>query len=287
MKINIIMGQSDLGTHVCGSELGPSRIIKQIDSKKINKIYTINKKEVNKSLDRLDLAKNLVEVNEVTKGVFDSVCETIKDNCFPITLGGDHSVVVGSILASNKYNDIGVIWIDAHGDYNTFETTITGNLHGLPLAAVSGYKCDKLTSFINSRFVNPKNCVIVGARSIDPLELVNIKDSGVTIFTMDDIKANGIHNIMKKAISIANNNTNGIHISYDLDVIDPKFAPGVSIPEINGISYEESIEIMDEIVKNINLIKSFDLVELNPLRDIDNKTLDIACILLNNFIKKQ
>lgn len=281
MKIDVICAKSDLGVHINGSNLGPSILTKNIKLKN----YIIEKENIVKSNDKNDLCKNLKHINNFTKQVFDTTSEILKNNHFPLLIGGDHSTVIGSALASQKHNgNIGIIWIDAHGDYNNFETTITGNIHGLPLAAITGYKCEKLTDFITNNYINPKNAVVVGARSIDPLEKENLIDAGVTIFTTDDIKNEGPIKIMEKAIEIASNNTNGIHISYDIDVIDPNLAIGVSVPEVNGIDENEAYEIMNAIIKNKNVIKSLDIVEYNPLRDINDKTKNIALNLINIFI---
>lgn len=210
----------------------------------------------------------------------------VNNNNFPLTIGGDHVIAISSALASiNKHNNMGIIWVDAHGDFNTFKTTITGNLHGLPLAVITGYEKEDLSKFHNKNFYNFKNSVILGARDIDPLEYENIKDAGVTIITTEDIKKYGAREMCNKAIEIASNNTNGIHVSYDLDVIDPEFAPGVSVPAKNGINVKEAYEILDELLKQNN-IKSMDLVELNPSRDIDNKTGKIADYIVNEIINK-
>lgn len=280
--ITIINANTDLGVHVDGANLGPKLLSKDLNIK----TYDIDKDNIIKSKDKLDLKKNLDSVNNFTKKVFDKELEILNNNDFPLLLGGDHSGVIGSALASQKYhNNLGIIWIDAHGDYNTFETTHSGNLHGLPLAAITGYKCDLLTDFITNNHINPKNAVIVGARSIDPWEIGNLEDAGVTIFTTNDVHEKGAKAIMDEAFRIALNNTVGTHISYDLDVIDPIIAPGVSIPEVDGINIQEAYEIMDYLVSRKENIKSMDLVEFNPTRDIDNKTYDIAINLLNKFIK--
>ena len=281
--INIINAKSDLGVHVDGSNLGPEALTKNLNITK----YNIDKDNVIKSKDSSDLKKNLEAVNNFTKKVFNTELEILKNGNFPLLVGGDHSTVIGSALASNLYNkNIGIIWIDAHGDYNTFETTHSGNLHGLPLAAITGYKCEGLTDFITSNYINPKNCVVVGARSIDPWEIGNMIDAGVTIFTTEDIRKNGTKCIMDEAFKIALNGTNGTHVSYDLDVIDCNIAPGVSIPEVDGINVEEANEIMDILINRKQDIKSMDFVEFNPTRDIDNRTYNIALNLLNNFINK-
>lgn len=289
MKINIIGACSDLGVNVNGSDKGPKLLIDNLNNDKINKTFIINKPNCIKSTDKADLRKNLKEVNQVNTEVFNTVSNTIKSGMFPITLGGDHSIAIASALASNSINkNLGIIWVDAHLDYNTFETTITGNLHGLPLAAIDGL-CADLTPYSNN-FYNPKNTVIVGYRAQEAnrqIEIDNVINAGGTIFTDDDIRKYGLKNVLKKAFDIALNNTNGVHISYDLDVINPEVAPGVSIPEVGGLSEEEAYEVMDTLIEYKNVIKSLDLVELNPLNDIDNKTYKIAKNLLDMYIENK
>lgn len=286
MKLTIINAKTDLGVMVDGSNLGPEIISNHFkEDKRINKIITIEKQNIIKSKDKLDLEKNLDGVNEFNKRLYDVVLSEKQENNFPITLGGDHSLAIASALASIKNEqNLGIIWIDSHGDYNTFETTRTGNLHGLPLAATNNQTGNKLTSYHNGNYYNPKNTVIVGARDIDDWEMPNIEKNNVTVFTTQDIKVQGIDIIIKKAIDIALNGTNGVHISYDLDVIDPKIAPGVSVPAVNGINEEEAYLILDKILKYKNDIKSFDLVELNPTKDIDHKTENIAVNLLDKLV---
>lgn len=290
MKINIINACSDLGVEVDGADKGPLIISKNLNNSKINKTITVLKNNTKKSHDINDLRKNLDEVNIFNTKLYKEVFSTIEDNCFPITLGGDHSIAIGSALASQAQNkNLGIIWIDAHLDYNTFETTITGNLHGLPLAAIDGL-CPDLTPFFDGNFYNPKNTVVVGYRAQETnkeAELNNIKKASVTVFDNDDIKKYGIENIMNKAIDIASNNTNGIHISYDLDVIDEKFAPGVSVPELDGLNDTVAYKISDILCDNLDKIKSLDLVEYNPDFDKNNKTLELSLNILNKIIEKK
>ena len=201
-------------------------------------------------------------------------------------IGGDHSAAIASALASAKVNiDVGIIWIDAHTDYNTFETTVTGNIHGLPLAAINGYKNNELRYYHDGKIIQPSKTVIIGARSIDEAEKDNLRYAGVTVFSTEDIKEKGIEAIMDEAFKIAGYKTKGIHISYDLDVIDPDIAPGVSIPEFDGISEEEAMKINEYIINHMKDVLSFDLVEFNPLRDIDRKTEQIALNILAQIIK--
>jgi len=283
MKIKIFGAGSDLGVHVNGASLAPEEIINELNLSKKDYCILNQDKNIIKSIDKLDLRKNEKEINDFNKKLYNLILEN--KNIFPITIGGDHSIAIASALASSKKdNNIGIIWIDAHTDYNTFESTITGNIHGLPLAAITGYKCNELRKFHKGPTINPKNCVIVGARSIDKEEYNNLKDAGVTIFTTNDIKLHGVKEIMNKAFEIALKNTNKTHISYDLDIIDPIQAPGVSVPEIDGISEKEAIEITNELTNNINKVISFDLVEFNPKKDINNKTKKISLKILNRII---
>lgn len=286
MKYTFINANSDLGVHIDGTNTGPNLIT---DNFKNHEVITIEKNtNIIKSKDKSDLAKNLKEVNNFNKLLFDKITNLLNENKFPITVGGDHSIAIASSLASNNYHkNLGIIWIDAHTDYNTFDTTITGNIHGLPLAAINGYKTEKLTNFLTNNYINPKNTVIVGARSIDEQELVNLKNNNITFFTTEDIKKEGLENILDKSFQIAGNNTNGIHISYDLDYIDPIDCPGVSVPENNGINTKTAIDTMEYIKNKKHLIKSLDLVEYNPKFDINNKTLNLAIKLLNIFINEK
>ena len=275
----IIEAKSDLGLHIDGANLGPSLITSNIDNK-----ISIEKENCIKSNDPSDLKKNLKEVNNFNTKLYNTIIDVLNNNKFPITIGGDHSIAIASSLASRSKNNIGIIWIDAHLDYNTFETTITGNLHGLPLAAINGLAKD-LTPFTNT-FINPKNTVVVGYRAKEDnakVEIDNILNAGGTIFTTDDIKKYGVKKIMEEAIKIASNNTDGIHISFDLDFIDPEDAPGVSVPEVDGIDKKTALEVIHYLDSTHN-IKSFDIVEYNPLNDKDNITLDIAKEILDYVI---
>lgn len=288
-NIDIIGACSDLGVHVDGAYLGPENLIKNINKNSIHQIKIIKSDlNIQKELDKNNTKKNLNEINQYNKKLYYEIKNTLENNNLPITLGGDHSIAIASALASiQKHNNLGIIWFDAHGDFNTFETTTSGNIHGLPFAAITGYEKKLLTEFHNGNYFNFKNAVLVGASDIDePYELQNLRDAGVTIFTAEDIKKFGAESIYTKAFEIASNGTNGIHISYDIDVIDPSIAPGVSIPTINGISLEDAYTFKDYIIKNKEKIKSIDLVELNPLNDINKKTEKIATFILNELIEK-
>lgn len=284
-NISIIGAGSDLGVHIDGSRFGPSKIINKLESN-LETILLEQDPNIKKSQDKLDLKKNIKEINIFNKKLYDTI---INKNNFCITIGGDHSIAIASALASlKKNNNLGLIWIDAHLDYNTFETTITGNIHGLPLATLNGLN-KELSMFHNNTYFDPKKTVVVGYRAYEDNaydEINNTSLMGVTIFTTKDIKEMGVEKVMDLAYKIASNKTNGIHISFDLDVIDPKLAKGVTVKEENGLNIDEVNEITTYLTKHDN-IKSFDLVEYNPLNDTDLNTLEIANNILNKIIKHE
>lgn len=288
MKSIIIGAESDLGVHIDGAKLGPVQLINDVRSFYKGEIVEFKQDEnIIKSRNLSDRSKNKYEINEMNEKMYQVIVKKMKQGFFPITLGGDHAIAIPSSLADCYINEeIGMIWIDAHGDYNTFETTTTGNIHGLPLATITGYKCEELRRFHKGETINPNKTVIVGARSLDPGERENLRYSGVTVFTTEDIKKEGVQKIMEKAWEIAGHKTKSVHVSYDLDVIDPEVAPGVSIPEFDGIDEKEAMDICDNIIEHFHQISSFDLVELNPLRDMNRKTEQIALNILAKVIKK-
>lgn len=283
MKKTILIGAgSDLGVHINGTSLGPKTILKKVNKKNI---LIEQDKNIKKSLDKNDLKKNLLEFNMFNENLYNLIKN---ENDFCLTIGGDHGVSIASGLASlKKIPNLGLIWIDSHLDYNTFQTTITGNLHGLPLASLNGLNKD-LSKFHDSVYFNPKNTVVIGYRAFEENakdEIENIKNMGVTVYTTSDIKEIGVNKIFDEAFKIANKETSGIHISFDLDIIDPNYAPGVSVPEINGLNLSEVDEILNYLENKKDLIKSFDIVEYNPLNDKDLKTLKIATNIIEKISK--
>lgn len=239
-----------------------------------------------KSLDSKNEKRNLKQINDFNEELYNIVRKVINDNEFPLLVGGDHITAIGSSLASIKeHKNLGIIWFDSHADFNTYPTSVTGNLHGLPLAVATHYEKNILADFHTGTFYNPKNAVVVGGRDIDPWEWNNVLDSGVTVFSTEDIKKYGIAEICKKAFDIASNGTNGVHVSFDLDLIDPIVSPGVSVPAKNGINAQEAYDLADEITKYKDIIKSADLVEYNPLFDQNETTAEIAKNILNKWIE--
>ena len=283
MNTILVAASVDLGVAADGARLGPKTILNHFHHQKSVSIEA--DPSIIKSRDKNDLRKNEAELLKYNTGLYHTILNAKKDGYFSLLLGGDHSAAIPSALSSAAvYGNIGVIWIDAHADFNTFDTTVTGNLHGLPLAAIGGFNNTDMIPFHQGKTVSQKNIVIVGGRDIDPDEQINLEHSDVTVFSTEDIHREGAAVIMEKALKIAGNGTDAVHISYDLDVIDPLTAPGVSVPASDGISEKEAFEINRTIISHIGEICSYDLVELNPLRDIDHKTENIAVRLVNEIL---
>lgn len=287
MRTMIFGAGTDLGVNIDGASLGPVQLMNDLKAfYKGESMMFEQDKDIIKSRNLSDRRKNEYEIEKFNTNLYKNMVDKIKEEYFPIMIGGDHSAAIASALASAKVNiDVGIIWIDAHTDYNTFETTVTGNIHGLPLAAINGYKNSELRYYHDGKVIQPSRTVIIGARSIDDAEKDNVRYSGVTMFTTQDIKEKGIEAIMDEAFKIAGYKTKGIHISYDLDIIDPDVAPGVSVPEFDGINEEEAMQINEYIINHMQSVLSYDLVEFNPLRDVDRKTEQIALNLLAQVIR--
>ena len=278
--IEVIIGAgSDLGVHIDGADVGPLQLMNDMKPIYHGEMINLMQDEgIVKSRNLSDRKKNDVEIERFNTALYKLELKKMKEGLFPLTLGGDHSVAVASALADSKINDghVGMIWIDAHTDYNTFETTVSGNIHGLPCAAITGWKSEELITYNHGQCIDPRKTVIIGDRSIDPWEEDNIKYSGVTVYSTEDIKKMGIKTVVDEAFKIALDRNKSVHVSYDIDVVDPDFAPGVSIPEVDGINDKEAMEILEEVLKHINSISSMDIVEFNPLRDEDRKTEQLA-----------
>ncbi len=237
-------------------------------------------------------AKYLKEITATCTNSADLVLKTLEAGKVPLVLGGDHSVAAGTVSGVAKYfrrknQKIGLIWIDAHTDMNTPETSPSGNVHGMPLAAIMGLGPAELGNIYEfSPKVNPENCVLVGIRDVDNFEKENIRKAGVEVFTMRDIDERGMRVVMEDALAMAGRGTAGYHVSLDMDWIDPEDAPGVGTPVWGGATYREAHLAM-EIIADHGRILSFEIVEVNPVIDEHNQTADLAVELaLSAFGKK-
>lgn len=227
--------------------------------------------------------KYLGEIARVNQQLCDTVAAEMGNGKFPLVLGGDHSIAIGTIKGVLQHvKRLGVIWFDAHTDVNTDETTTSGNIHGMSLAALLGYGHPELTAIGGADVkLLPENVVIIGARSIDPGERAFLKAKGIKVFTMHDIDRNGMKQVMEEAMDIVSNGTDGVHLSLDLDGMDPGAAPGVGTPVSGGMSYRESHFAM-ELLFERHLLVSAEFVEVNPMLDDHNKTAIAAVELIGS-----
>lgn len=279
-KLRVIGAPSDLGQARRGVDMGPSAIRYAGLSDKMRDlgyyIEDVGNVEVPPPESRVqgsEHAKYLEPVKVVCDELRTLVKEALYEQFTPVVLGGDHSVAIGSIAgAVEAKGKLGCIWFDAHGDMNTPETSPSGNIHGMPLAVSIGLGHPDLVNLGGSgRKLDPNHVVIVGARSIDREERALIRKAGVHVFTMQDVDEMGIGVVMQRAIEIATNGTDGVHLSVDLDGIDPMYAPGVGTPVNGGFTYRESHLAM-ELLAAANCVTSVDFVEVNPILDEQNKT---------------
>ena len=221
--------------------------------------------------------KYIREIARVCQKLYTQVYQSLGDGALPIVLGGDHSLAAGSVGASADFaaaegGDLGLLWVDAHGDMNTPATTSSGNVHGMPLAALIGTEPAELAKIgQRSPKVRADKTVLIGVRNLDDQEKLLIRDAQVHVFTMKDIDRHGIAAVMKRAIALAGKDTRGIHVSFDMDVCDPAIAPGVGTPVKGGLDYREAHMVM-EMVADSGRLTALDLVEVNPILDAQNQT---------------
>ena len=222
--------------------------------------------------------KYIHDIARVCEKVYQTVRASLDEGALPLVLGGDHSLAAGSVAAAAEWarrerqQPIGLLWVDAHGDMNTPATSISGNVHGMPLAALLGPDPSELATIGGfAPKVLPQHTVLIGIRNLDAREKVAVRDSGVHVFTMKDIDRQGIASVVEQAVSLASNGTAGIHVSFDMDVCDPQIAPGVGTPVKGGLDYREAHMVM-ELVADSGRLTSLDLVEVNPTLDVRNAT---------------
>lgn len=237
-------------------------------------------------------AKYLKEITATCTKEAELVLKTLEAGKVPLCLGGDHSMAAGTVSGVAEYyrkqnQRIGLIWIDAHTDINTPDSSPSGNVHGMPLAALMGLWPGELANIFDfTPKVKPENCVLVGVRDIDAVEKENVRRAGLGVFTMRDIDERGMRTVMEEALRMAGRGTAGYHISLDMDWVDPEDAPGVGTPVRGGATYREAHLAM-EIIADHGRMLSFEIVEVNPVIDEHNQTADLAVELaLSAFGKK-
>lgn len=295
MNIHIIGAPIDLGAGRRGVDMGPSAIRYAGLGERLGQLgYTIiDEGNVTvpppetfpiehphlKYLDPILVAcEELVKVVERSSGPGD----------IPLVIGGDHSLALGSITGAVKARgSVGVIWIDAHADFNTDQTTPSGNIHGMPLAALAGFGDERLVNIGGFHpKISPAHIAIVAARDLDPGERDLLHEQHVHVFTMKDIDHLGLPETIARALEIATSDTNGLHVSFDMDCMDPREAPGVGTPVRGGITYREAHLAM-ELVADAGKLTSMDVVEVNPILDQENRTANLAVeLILSAFGKR-
>lgn len=293
-ELDIIGIQLDMGASSSGVAMGPLAIryggiingLKDLG-------YTVNDKG-----DILPPAtgasrKNMRHYEQIIAAdhkLYDAVLATLTDGHFPIVLGGDHSIAAGSVSAVSKfYQDkggIGLIWIDAHGDWNDEDSTPSGSMHGMPFSAICGHGPNCLVDYGQDPvYVDVSKCVLIGARDLDKIEKQRMKDAGMNVFTMADVDSMGMPEVVRQAIAIAGNGTAGIHVSFDVDSIRPEEAPGTGTPVLYGLTTREA-HLSLEMLAACGKLISLDMVEVNPILDEHNKTGILASELVQSAMGK-
>jgi arginase len=288
----------DLGGNRRGTDMGPSafRIAGLAEQLATLGLEVVDKGDVPSPLPEQkgagDPHKRYVkEIARVCQRLFQASLSSFSEGAMPIVLGGDHSLGAGSVAAAAAHlrkrgKPLGLIWVDAHGDMNNPASSGSGNVHGMPLAALLGSEPSELAHFAgDGPTVSPKHTVLVGIRNLDEIEKKIVRASKVHVFTMKEIDRLGISEVMARAIAIATKGTGGFHVSYDLDACDPTVAPGVGTPVKGGLSYREAHVVMESVAES-GLMTSFDLVEVNPTLDIRNTTAELGTELALSALGK-
>jgi len=287
--VHIIGVPLDLGSGRRGVEMGPSAFRSAGLGERIAALgHTVVDKgnlptPIPETQEARDEHKKYVrDIAKVCQKLYQTSVASLDEGAMPLVLGGDHSLAAGSVAAAaewarrTKNLPLGLLWIDAHGDMNTPDTSPSGNVHGMPLAALLGPEPAELSTIGGfSPTVLPAHTVLVGVRNLDEREKTLVRDSHVHVFTMKDIDRQGIASIVEQAVSLAGAGTAGIHVSFDMDACDPQVAPGVGTPVRGGLEYREAHMVM-EIVADSGLLTSLDLVEVNPTLDIRNATAQLG-----------
>ena len=274
----------DLGQSRRGVDMGPSALrvaglqarLKQLGHQ-FEDIRNIAVKQAEEMPYGEKRAKYMAEIAETCKDLAEIVQKSLEEGFVPLVLGGDHSIAAGAVTGvaahfRKQKKQIGYIWLDAHGDMNTPESSPSGNVHGMPLAAVMGYGAPELVDLLGFKpKVEPQNIVLVGVRDLDIQERRLVKKSGVRVFTMRDIDERGMREVMADALKYATDDTDGIAVSLDMDFVDPSDAPGVGTPVRDGVTYREAHLAM-EMIADSDAMASMEIVEINPVIDEHNRT---------------
>ncbi|WPK13254.1 arginase [Lysinibacillus louembei] len=290
-SVAIIGVPSDYGQRRRGVDMGPSAIRYAGVVERLEALGYAVKDEGDIRVEKAPIKKdqnekllNLDEVVEVCSKLAQKVEDAVNENHIPLVLGGDHSIAIGTLAGLEKYKNLGVIWFDAHADINTPESTPSGNIHGMPLAVSLGLGHERLTSIHHAGpKVKAENIIIIGARSVDEGERELIKEKNIKVYTMHEVDRLGMTAVMEDAIRyLQERGVDGVHLSLDLDGLDPLYTPGVGTPVAGGITYRESHLAM-EMLQEASILTSVEFVEVNPILDEKNKTANVAVALIGSL----
>jgi arginase len=297
--IAIIGAPLDLGQGRRGVDMGPSAMrVANLNARLAALGYTVEDlgnvpvDQAEASPEGHPRAKYLPQIAATCQRLATLVGETLSRGSLPLVLGGDHSVAIGTVSGVSQYfheqdQRAGLIWLDAHADMNTPESSPSGNVHGMPLACIAGMGPAELSELFGYKpKIDPRNIVIVGLRDVDQMERPHVRESGVRAFTMREIDERGLRPVMEDAIRLASDGTAGFHLSLDMDFVDPKDAPGVGTPVRGGVTYREAHLAMEMICDSRNMV-SMEVVEVNPVIDEVNRTADLAVELVMSGLGKR
>jgi arginase len=297
--ISIIGAPLDLGQGRRGVDMGPSAMrVANLNARlaslgyEIEDLGNVPVEQAEAAPEGHPHAKYLPQIAATCQRVAQQVVGVLGKGGIPLVLGGDHSVAVGTVSGVSQFfntrgEKIGLIWLDAHADMNTPESSPSGNVHGMPLACLVGIGPPELTRLFGYQpKVTPKNAVVVGLRDVDAIEKPHVRDSGVRAFTMRHIDERGLRSVMEEAIGAATEGTAGFHLSLDMDFVDPKDAPGVGTPVRGGATYREAHLAMEMICDSRRML-SMEVVEVNPVIDEVNRTADLAVELVMSGLGKR
>lgn len=298
MKIAILGAPLDLGAGRRGVDMGPSAVrVANLNSRlaslghDVDDLGNISAPQPESQPEGPSTARYLPQIADACVRLASLVEEALSRGVFPLVLGGDHSIAIGTASGASHHfrkqdQKIGIVWIDAHADMNTPETSPSGNIHGMPLACCAGLGPPELTEICGYKpKVDPKNIAIVGLRSVDDMERVNVQKSGVTALTMREIDERGLRAVMQDAIQVASDGTAGFLLSLDMDSLDPQEAPGVGTPVRGGLTYREAHLAM-ETVCDSGRMRAMEVVEVNPVIDESNRTAVLAVELVMSAMGK-
>ena len=284
MQIDIIGVPIDLGADRRGVDMGPSAIRYANLHQKLKELgYQIEDKgnievPIQETCEITDSRLKYIDcIIPMGRRIAGAVATSMQGGRFPLVLGGDHSLSVGSIRGAAKHRRLGVIWLDAHADFNTTETTPSGNIHGMPLAALCGLGDPRLVRLWEegAPVIDPARVAVIGARDLDPGEKRNLREAGVMVQSMEQIDRDGMVTVLEKAIHRISRDVDGIYLSFDMDALDPRHAPGVGTPVTGGLTYREA-HLACEVVAESGKLVGMDLVEVNPILDLQNQTAILA-----------